>query len=285
MPPAKPAAVSAVAATPAAARRITALVRWLKWTIGQPRWRAWRSSVAVGVDGDGMSHRLEHRQIAGRVAVGVALGEVEALPAGDLAASPRPCRGRSRTARRARRCTRRRRPRCACRCRPSSRASAASGSTISTGDADTMYVARPAWRWRSSRRRASGRILSSRRGSTSALRATRSSWRIPVTAPRMRSRTAADLSSLGPAHLEQHRRHTVASELAGPEQPGTSRRGGEHERRRAGDQRAIEVEERRARPTRRHRHVLAHVIVVAERLQPSTIGQSDPGLLRGSAIR
>ena len=86
MPPANPAAVSAVAATPAAARRITALVRWLKWTIGQPRWRAWRSSGAVGVDGDRVADRLEHRQVARRVAVGVALGEVEALPAGDLAA-------------------------------------------------------------------------------------------------------------------------------------------------------------------------------------------------------
>ena len=66
------------------------------------------------------------------------------------------------------------------------------------------------------------------------------------------------------AHLEQHRRHSVASELAGPEQPGTSRRSGEHERRRTGDQGAIEVEERRARPARRHRHVLAHMIVVAD---------------------
>ena len=37
----------------------------------------------------------------------------------------------------------------------------ASDSTISTGAADTMYVLRPAWRWRSSRRRASGRILAS----------------------------------------------------------------------------------------------------------------------------
>ena len=78
----------------------------------------------------------------------------------------------------------------------------ASDSTISTGAADTMYVFRPAWRWRSSRRRASGRILASSFGSTSALRATRSSWRIPATAPRMRSRTPSVEPSLDPRSLK-----------------------------------------------------------------------------------
>ena len=77
----------------------------------------------------------------------------------------------------------------------------ASDSTISTGAADTMYVLRPAWRWRSSSRRASGRILASSFGSTSALSAIRSSWRIPVTAPRMRSRTASVVRSLDPRSL------------------------------------------------------------------------------------
>ncbi len=68
----------------------------------------------------------------------------------------------------------------------------------------------------------------------------------------------------GAAQLEGQCRHAVASELACPHQTGSARRRGEHERRRARDQRAVEVEERRARPARGHRHVLAHISVVAE---------------------
>ena len=56
----------------------------LKMTIGQPwRW-AMALELRVGVDGDRVTDGLEHRQVAGRVAVRVALAEVEPLPAGEL---------------------------------------------------------------------------------------------------------------------------------------------------------------------------------------------------------
>ena len=53
------------------------LVRWLKMH-DRPAVRAGVAfESAVGVDDDGVADGLQHRQVAGRVAVGVALGEVE----------------------------------------------------------------------------------------------------------------------------------------------------------------------------------------------------------------
>ena len=94
----------------------------------------------------------------------------------------------------------------------------ASGPTISWGEADTMNVSRPARRCISRRVRASGRTLSRSFGRMSGLRATRSAWWLPATAPRMRSRTLSTLSSLAPRHAEGERAGAVPHELAGRQQ-------------------------------------------------------------------
>ena len=72
----------------------------------------------------------------------------------------------------------------------------------------------------------------------------------------MRSRTPSVVLSLAPRSLKRDGRAGVAQELAGRHQPGGRAPCAHHERRRPGDQRAVEVEERRARtaPTIRGPH-------------------------------
>ena len=65
--------------------------------------------------------------------------------------------------------------------------------------------------------------------------------------------------SLRAAQLERERADRVAQQLVGGDHPVVARRGGERERRRPGDQRAVEVEERGARPELGDADVLAHI--------------------------
>ena len=73
----------------------------------------------------------------------------------------------------------------------------------------------------------------------------------------MRSRTPSVDLSLEPLQLERQRRPGVAHELPRRHEPGRPGRAAHDERRRAGDQRAVEVEERGARPAADHAAVRA----------------------------
>ena len=245
-----------------ATRRTTARVRWLKCTIGQPLAAGVALERAVGVDGHRVADRLQHRQVARRVAVGVALAEVEPVPAGDLLDRLDLARGRSRTARRARRCTRRRRPRCGCRCPPSSRA---------PGRAARRSPPAPPTRCRCcARPGGAGRAAAAPRGGSC-----RAAWAAPrrsrfdeVVLAQPGDRPEDPVAHrvgrvvAGAEQLEVHGPCGIAHELRRRHQPGRPRRRGHHEHRRAGDQRAVEVEERRARTSTRHcsrsRHLAMH---------------------------
>ena len=207
---------SPVAPAAVAERRITDFVRWLKWTIGQPWSRAWRASRPSGLTATGWPTACEHRQVARRVAVGVALGEVEPVPAGDLLASPSTLPG----------------------------AVAERAGELAGVDAVDDRAARADARGHAERlgerlddldrrrrhdvgvaagvavqvEQAAGLradLGQQLRAAISALSATRSSWRMPLTAPRMRSRTPSVVLVARPAQLERAARRRRRARTGG----------------------------------------------------------------------